>query len=265
MDQLKNIKKDLNRLGLSENQAVIYLLLIQYKELRIQELVRLTKIPRSSIYDNLKILFELGLIEKIVDYNFSKIKPHPISLLRHKLDEQLQGLQDQMLDLDRLEKVLALSSKPSQATSVKYYKGVSGARQIFWNTLKTKDTLYVLSPWGRGRYVGIKFYKSFVAESKIRGFKEKVIINPTPRVLRSIKEHLGSSTSRTDVRDIRVLDEKDILIKGETLMYDNIYAQVYLHDEEITGFEIESKNFTNTQRSIFEILWNKAKPVSELL
>ena len=152
-----------------------------------------------------------------------------------------------------------------QPTNVRYYKGVSGARQLLWNTLKAKDTVYVYSAWGRGRYVGIKFYKSFVNESGEKEIKEKVLINPTKRVLTSIRKYAGSSIARTATKDIRALSEENILIKGETFIYDNVYAQLYLREEEISGFEIESSNFIETQRSIFKTLWEMAKPVSSLL
>jgi hypothetical protein len=48
-------------------------------------------------------------------------------------------------------------------------------------------------------------------------------------------------------------------------MYDNIYAVIYLKNVEINGFEIESQEFVDTQRAIFETLWTDAKPVLELL
>lgn len=265
MSNLKEIRNELQKLGLSENQALIYLTLIQHGELRIQELVDLTKIPRTSIYDNLKALLGLGLIERIVDDKFSKVKPYPISAIRHTLNEQLLSLQSQVAKLDTLDKAITKLPKNTlpPSTVVRYYKGVAGARQLLWNSLKTKKVVYVYSAWGRGRYVGMKFYKSFVAESRQRGIIEQVLINPTHRVLESIRKYAGSATGRTLPKDIRALNEESVLMKGETFIYDNIYSQLYLKEEEINGFEIESQNFTNMQRSIFATLWEMAKPISE--
>lgn len=267
MANFKEIKSELVKLGLSENQALIYLLLIHHGELRIQEIANLAGIPRSSVYENLKALSEFGLIEKIVDDNFVRIKAYPVGSIRHSLNEKLLDIQTLMSNLDNLDKAIELLPKTNfpKTTVVRYYKGVSGARQLLWNTLKTKDTIYVYSAWGRGRYVGMKFYKSFVRESRERGFKEKVLVNPTDRVLDSITKYAGSSTGRTLPEYIRAISEEDVLMKGETLIYDNIYAQLYLREEEINGFEIESQNFTGMQKSIFETLWNMAKPIADLL
>jgi sugar-specific transcriptional regulator TrmB len=269
MGNIDYIKKELEKFGLTDNQAAIYLLLIENKELRIQEIAKLAKIPRSSVYENLKKLFELGIAEEIVEDNYKKIRPYPIGIIKHGLDEKMLHLQQLANDLAELEKNIMINSPETSpaATTVKYYKDRSGARQLYWNTLKAEGTTYVYSDWGRGRYVGMKFYESFVAESRKRNIKEKVLINMSPQTRKSIETyvHPDSVIARTNLEDIRVLSKKDFLIKGDTLMYDNVYAQVYLKNVKITGFEIESAHFVESQRSLFETLWRLAKPASEFI
>lgn len=105
----------------------------------------------------------------------------------------------------------------------------------------------------------------FVRESQARDIKEKVLINPTPRVMDLLKIYLGSSITRTKPEDMRTVPAENVLIKGETFIYDNIYAQVYIYTGEINGFEIESSQFVKTQRSIFETLWKQATSLSSLI
>jgi len=267
MANLKEIKNELKRFGLSENQVLIYLTLIQHGSLRIQEVANLSLIPRTTVSDCLKILLELGLVEKIVEDNFTRIKPYPLSSMKHNLSEKLKQMQTQIDKLDHLEKAIStigLNSKPLPST-IRYYKGVSGARQLFWNTLNTKEVVLVYSAWGRGSYVGIDFYKSFVSESKLRKIKEKVLVNPSPHLIESVKKYGGTSIGRTLPKNIRGLDQSKVLIKGETFIYNNIFAAVYLHDKEINGFEIESENFAIMQKSIFHSLWGVATPLTELV
>lgn len=268
MNSHKEIVKELEKFGLSRNQAEIYMLLVEHKELRIQEIAKLAKIPRSSVYECLKGLFEFGIVEEIVEENFKRIRPYPIGTMRHGLDEKIFKLQKLTADLNDLEKTITVIPPNSRdSTIVRYYKSRSGAQQLFWNSLKAKNTTYVYSDWGRGRYVGMKFYENFVEEWRFRKMKEKVLINLTPDTLESIRKYTypGSLISKTRIEDIRTLDKKIMPIKGDTLIYDNIYAQAYLRNVEINGFEIESAHFTQTQRSIFETLWSISKPVSTLL
>lgn len=269
MTNFKKIKKELQKFGLSEKQASVYLSLVGHGELRIQEIVNSTQIPRSSVYESLKGLYELGIAEEIVDNHFKKIRAYPIGAMRHGLDEKLSNIQRLITDLGNLEKALALTAPNNShaQTVIRYYKGRSGARQLLWNNLKAKSVIYVYSNWGRSRYVGIKFYENFVSEWCRRGMKEKVLVNPTSATLESIRKfnYPGSPITRTRVEDIRALDKKNIFIKGDTFIYDNIYAQISLKDIEINGFEIESQNFAQMQRSVFETLWDMAKPISLLL
>lgn len=269
MSDLNALQVELCKFGLTKNQAHVYLLLVEHKELRIQEITKLTGIPRSSVYECLHALFELGIAEEIIHDSFKKIRPYSIGAMHHGLDEKMVRLQRLKRDLHSLEESLVIHTPEviPGSTAVHYYKNRSGARQLYWNTLKAQNTMYVYSDWGRGRYVGMRFYERFVEESRIRQIKERVLINATPAALDSIRKytHPDSAISRTRVEDIRVLDTDSIPIKGDTLIYDNTYAQVFLKNVEIVGFEIESQQFVDTQRSIFEALWENAQPVTDLL
>ncbi len=261
-----DLKTKLQRFGLSEKQAEIYLLLVEHGELRIKELVGATNIPRSSVYENLKRLQSLGLVEKVVQDSFVSIRPYPLDSVKHLIQEQIQDLEGLTSELDDLQNELqARSNSPHHSTQVRYYEGRAGARQILWNTLKTTNVIYAYSEWGRGQYVGMEFYRKFVAESYARNFREHVLINPTEHALDSLRTYMGTDISRSKPENIRAIDEKHIVFKGNTFMYDTIYAQVYLKDEQITGFEVESQQFVDTQRAIFNMLWDSAIPIQKLL
>lgn len=264
MLHITRTKKELERFGLTENQSLIYILLVQHGELRIQEIVRRANIPRSTVYEIIDVLLEFGLVEKLIDQKFIKVRPYPIDVLKHILSEKIQNLEKLQSNIVNLNKSLTIkpTSESFGKTTIRYYKGVSGARQLFWNTLHANTTISVLSAYGRSRFVGKHFYMDFVKESRLQEIKEKVLINPTERALRFIQRDTGSPLARTKIDDIRILDKESLFIKGETFIYNNIYAQVYLDGEEINGFEVENVHFTDTQRSIFVTLWNLAKPLT---
>jgi sugar-specific transcriptional regulator TrmB len=83
---LTAIHQELLKFGLSDNQAKIYLLLVTHRELRIPEIIRLARLPRSSVYLHLERLYELGIAEEIVESNYRKIRPYPIGVVRHVVD-----------------------------------------------------------------------------------------------------------------------------------------------------------------------------------
>lgn len=265
----KELQAELQKVGLTSNQAQVYMALMQQGELRIQEIVRASELPRSTVYEALKGLFELSLAEESVTDNYKTIRPYPIGIIKHGLDAQARHFQQLAHDVSELESHITLHtparSKATMAT--RSYKGRSGARQLYWNTLKAQDVVYVYSDWGRMRYVGKQYYEGFVAESRARGIKERVLINATPEVMESIRIYTypGSPISRTRLEDIRVVDADQLEIQGDTLMYNEVFAQVYLRQVQITGFEVENRHFVSMQRMIFEHYWHAARPIKEIL
>lgn len=268
MAELDAIQKELEAFGLSGKQAEIYLLLVTRGELRIQEIVTLSHMPRSSVYESLRHLYKLGLADEVISDSFKKVTACPIGVLRHDLEETVASARQQVEELTQLENRLGeLAPDATGITAVRYYKGRAGARQMYWNTLKTNNTVYVYSEWGRQQYVGLQYYMNFAAENRKRHLTEQVLINPSIETFEAIRHYTlpNAPGTRTKVEDIRILDTNSVRIKGDTMIYNNIYAQVYLRNIEIHGFEIESQDFVETQRSIFETLWRTAKPVTDFL
>ena len=182
------IAQELEKYGLSQNQADIYLLLVRQGNLRISEIVRTLQIPRSSVYENLKELSSIGLTEITVENNFKRVKAHPVSALSHGLQEKIVELKQQTVELKHLEK--ALSQMPSsmlqQPITVRYYQGRSGARQLYWNSLKAQGEIYVISSYGRSKFVGKKYYMDFVQESYARKIEKKLSLTPPTMPLASL-------------------------------------------------------------------------------
>lgn len=266
MPDTESLRNQLMRFGLSPKQADIYLLLLRGGNLRVRDITTRLHIPRSSVYEHLKVLTGLSLIEEIIDGTYHKIRAYPFSSIRHRIEEQIAESQELLGAVESMEQELQALTLGAglQQTAVRYYQGKAGARQLIWNSLKAKETVYVYSAWGRGSFVGMKYYEHFVSESKARYIKEQVLINPLPATLDSIYRYLGAPTSRTRLDDIRAIPRSDVAVIGETFIYDSIYAQVYLQGDEMVGFEIENTLFSSTQRSIFETLWKQATPLSDL-
>jgi sugar-specific transcriptional regulator TrmB len=261
------IRSELQKFGLSIKQAEIYILLVAHRELRIPEIIRLAGLSRSSVYMHLDRLYEYGLAEEIIESSYRIIRPYSVSVMRHDLDKQIVTLKKLSNDLDTLEKSMAFAEPelPIQSCKVRYYKDRSGARQLFWNTLKSDSEVLAFSEWGRDRFVGTNFYHSFVAESKQRQIEERSLINFKPETLEFIRKYNkpGLNISRAKPSNIRVVDKNILPIKGESFIYGDTFAQVYISGIKIYGFEVENANFANTQKKVFEAFWNLGQPAAD--
>ncbi len=257
------IETKLKDFGLSDNEAKVYLSLLKSDKASIQNISKYNNIPRSTVYEILKALLNKGLIQEVIEDNKKEYKPYSLDILKHHFIEEQKKLEERIESLSSMENVIGnISAQSLNNFEVRKYSGKSGARQLFWNTLDTKDIVCVYSYFGRSKYVGEEFYDSFVRESKIRNIKERVIINPSERVFDIINRHINTPHARTKPEDIKSLSTDQIDIQGETFIYNNIFATVFLDKEEIVGFEVENKDFVNTQRSIFNTHWNLAKSLT---
>lgn len=256
------IEKDLKKIGLSEKQTAVYLKLVSYGEMRINEITNQTGISRSTVYKSLNGLLNHNLVECILYENHTTYKSLPLSNLRHYLTDEIIKLKQLDENIKHAEQsITALSNNKARGkVHIKYFSGQSGARQLFWNSLKAGSVVYVYSSFSRSAYVGKKFYESFVEESKKNKVKEQVITNPAKEVLAMIKRDDDSSLARTNTDDIRTISKQKYEIYGETFIYDDTYSQVYFGDDEITGFEITSKGYAESQKSLFKTLWELSKP-----
>jgi sugar-specific transcriptional regulator TrmB len=257
MDKVQNVYERLKSLGLSINQAELYVQLLERGDLRIHKLVELSGLPRTSVYGALRGLEDRGLIERVIGYNHVRIKPNSMESLYDEFDQKINEAQQAKVNLGILQDEISKLNfkKTKNDTEIRYFQGLMGARQLLWNSLSAESEVYVYSEWGRSKYVGEKFYEKFVSTSFDRKISEKVIINSDPVTVNLIRTAMNSPSSRTKAENIRLIDYHNIGIKGETFIYDDIYAQLYLKDGLLNGFEIENQLFANTQKSLFGNIW----------
>lgn len=248
----------LNKIGLTPTQADLYLLLRNYGQLRIHEIVELSNVPRSTIYDNLEELYALGLATTKIHNNYKQIIPLPVESMAHNLQEKLSYLHELKTGLDLIGQQ---NQGSSNFIDIRFYEGVAGVRQLFWNSLQARDTIFVQSQWGRSKHVGAQFYANFVRTSKERGFKERVLINDSPATFAKIKRELLDETSRSAADHIRYIPGYTQII-GDCFTYNEVYVQMYLQGKRICGFEIHNKEFVASQRAMFKYLWKQATSIS---
>jgi len=121
------------------------------------------------------------------------------------------------------------------------------------------------STYGMVDIVGVAFMKRFVEEFNLRKLRDRVIINPTKATLATIKKDVRPGVHQNKISDIRYLDKSEVHISGNTAVFNNIFSVAYWQEGEVVGIEIENPELVKMQRSIFEMLYEQAKPIGGLL
>lgn len=247
--------------GLSSLEARIYLWLTRNQPQTIIELASNLQVARTSIYDNVQKLLEKGLVERVVLQKSQKIKATSPEALDRLIENHKNKLVKMEQSLSEIKKNLVLAPDPSIATEVRYYKGAQGLQQMMWNTLSANKETVGYSVFGRVTVVGQRFFNLWVSEYKKRGLKDRVLANPTPDVIKYVKEIIIPGPHQLDPTDVRFVDKKELYIAGDITIYNNIYAVCYWKEGEVVGIEVENPEFVKSQLSIFEKLWKTGKVI----
>lgn len=240
--------KDLRTIGVSNKQQQIYITLLECGITSVTELSHLTKINRTTLYQNLKQLHEMGLVSEIVGENkkyFQAVNPQGLKKI----------IRDRMIELKKAEKSIPMfiekykfSKKGIKKSLIKTYKGTASLPGLIEEVAKSKTDIYFL-----GTIKGLQHTFGF-------DLMEKMYTGPRRRNLK-IDDYLISDWAASTIRrfhegmfsKIRFLPP-DIEPKGCFVVYENklIVGQLY---PKPSAYVIEDKTMVEMFRMAFQSLW----------
>lgn len=257
---MSDIIDNLNNFDLDPIESRIYLHLINKPPQSVLDIARTISIPRTSVYDNVQKLHERGLVERIIEYKRQLFKAASIEMFNTLIEKEKDRVTTLEKSFSALKKTFTTTLDPGTLTQVRYYHGAEGFRQMMWNALAATDEHIGYSELGRSSVVGKKYMTQWMKEMTERNIADRVIINPKKQSLAYLyaqEEH----AFRKLYQSTRVMDEKTLLISGDTTIYNNTFAVAWWKSGEVVGVEIENAQLVKTQKSMFEILWKLAKPI----
>lgn len=124
------MKKELNDLGLTENESKIYLFLIENGETTTGAIIRETKIANSRVYESLNSLISKGMVNYNIQKDgkhFQATDPHIFAEREEERIKKVESLVPQLIKLKNKEKKQTFSS---------VYEGFDGFKTAFKKSLK---------------------------------------------------------------------------------------------------------------------------------
>jgi sugar-specific transcriptional regulator TrmB len=137
---LDEITKILQKIGLTETEAKIYVTSLKYDTIGVKELEKKTRIKRTTIYHALDTLMNKGLAAKKgteSKYLFTMTPPDKIHGL---IDREIRRLENKNRDLKKILPLLEQQTKKSEAAlKISHYEGIEGVK------LAVEEALYCRS------------------------------------------------------------------------------------------------------------------------
>jgi sugar-specific transcriptional regulator TrmB len=242
---MENIEEKLKVLGIEDKEAIIYMAILKLKKTTITRLSRFTGIKRTTVYHCIEGLMNRGLVVKNESDNQKLyLAEDPEKSISSILEEKNQLVRSIIPDLKNIFGFEAIQPE------IKIYHNVSGIKKIFEDILLSKEKFgrYYVSNFDVDNLLGEEFLAEFVRKRIKLGIGGKSI-----RSFEYKPQREEGITHTKQLREVKFFPE-GMNLKSYICIYD--HRVVVISAKEKIGFIVESESFSQTQKAIFDMVWN---------
>lgn len=248
---MEHLKKELVNIGLSENEAAVYLAALSLGKGTIQEIARKAGIKRVTTYGVIDSLMEDGLASSTHEgkkqYYMAEDPERVIDYLERK-KKDFEEKEARMKEM--LPQLKEMHQNASHSPIVKYYTGKDGVISMIKNMLDLEKDEEI---WMA--YPAENVYELFSDEERAEiafSQKQKQI------KIHSLYTKKGTPLENTDISErVRIPADKYPLDADVAVYNDKIRLTTLRGD--LVGIVIENKDIANTLKSLLKFAVDKTK------
>lgn len=248
---LEFFRENLLALGLGPRETDIYLALLDIGRGTVTEITRKAGTNRTTGYDILDTLVNKGFVSilgKEPKQEYAAESPEKILLYIEQ--EQIAALQ--RVDIARqfvpqLKSIHNIRSRPK----VRYYEGVDGLREVYEDTLTSKEDLRSWALVDEAENTLEHYFPKYYQRRAAKNIGIRAIFPDSPAA-RDVK-----TRDAFEKRESVILPGNDFDLKPEINVYDN-KVMIASWNEKL-GIIIESQDIANSIKLLFELAWKEAK------
>jgi sugar-specific transcriptional regulator TrmB len=242
-DKLENLLIDL---GLSDNEARIYLASLVLGPSTILKIARAAETKRTTVYSVVESLKQKGLMNiEVKGWKnlFTAENPEKLySMIENKREKLKKNLPE----------FSALYNLKGEESNIKYYEGLEGIKSVYKNLLKdikVNEDYLVISNRDVWLNLDKKFFMDFIKQRSKLNINNKLLLQ-------------DSKTAREFKKFEKNYNEKIKILPKETTLTTSLVIipkRVVIHQltPPIMAMVIENKSIIKMHRELFYIIWNK--------
>tara|TARA_Y100000034_G_C6901609_1_gene417148 strand:+ start:167 stop:904 length:738 start_codon:yes stop_codon:yes gene_type:complete len=244
------MQENLEKLGLTGNEAKIYLFLLKNGEKSTGPIIKQTKIANSRVYESLNSLIDKGLV------TYSKQKrgkffhaADPSKFIENE-EEKLKKIQSFIPELKSLQ------NKDEKETNMAIYEGFDGFKTAFRKIIDDcprEETINILG--FSEQPFATESLRVFISNMNLKSSKKKQKL----KILldRSAKETLGKDREKEKYSEVKYMPKGYISPAAIDIFEDYVY--IFLWEEKPFVFMIKNKMIAESFKQYFNFLWGTAK------
>lgn len=242
------IEKDLTDLGLTPEEAKVYLAVLELGSSFVSAIARRAKVNRSTCYYTLDNLVKKGLVSSYQKGKVLHFTAEEPSRLEKIAEERVQRAKNLIPQLVSLMNTHAFKPK------IRFYEGLEGIKAIFEDVLTTKDEVL--------GYTNIKaltelfpdFFRQYCHKKIQNKIKTRTIAPATLEGVDLIDDYYPKEYD-PNLLEILMVNPKEFTFQNEIAIYGNKVAIMSSNPDELIGLLVESANFAQTMKSVFDLAW----------
>lgn len=243
---MNKLYKELKSFGLSENEAKVYMALLELGEANIAQLTKKSNVNRSTVYLAINSLKEKGLA--------SSIKKRKNLFYAEDPRKMIDNLKKKTAELEKsMPNFLAAFALLDKKPDIRYFEGESGIKEIYKDILNTPNS--EMLAWYSNDYKPFFdekfFFDFFIPERK----KNKIWLRAIYPENEDMRKLAGNN--EIHLRQTRFIDNDNFNLESELALYDKNKLAIISYKDKL-GIIITSKSIFNTLKSIFEVMWDNA-------
>ena len=252
MIDLEKTATVLQKLGFSDKEAQIYLVLLELNEALASTVSRKTGINRTTAYSILEHLQKRGLVSTVRRNSNTYYQAQNPHMFLSKKKSGFQEMQEALRGLEiALPQILDLH-KEYKTPQMSVYKGKEGLIQVMQDTLTTSTELLCWCDVDLAtNTVLTDYFPEYLRQKMEKQIWLRGIFCYDQASLRHKKEQ------GVELREVYLIPKEDFPFDNEINIYDDIVAIISYEDE--VGVIIQPEHIANTQRSIFNFAFKYAR------
>ncbi|MFC1696917.1 TrmB family transcriptional regulator [Nanoarchaeota archaeon] len=239
------MKQKLIKLGFSNNEAQVYLALLELGSTNAGRIIKKAKLHRNIVYDNLDKLIEKGLVTYITTKGIKYFETtSPKELKEYVNKEKVKVLEKENVVNEILPQI-EKRRETIQREDAAIFKGKKGLKNVLEDVTKSKTEIFIFATgWGMKETMGSYFdqWHLKLKENKIKGrallSKSQKSDYKYPYKIKHVSRNLNLPST------ICIFDDKVLNITWKP---------------DLIGFLVVNENVANSYRKWFEELWRYEK------
>lgn len=248
----------IQKLGLSEKEARVYLTSLELGEATIQQISRKAGVSRPSTYLQINSLLEKGLMSSTPRGKKRVFSAEPPEQLKELIKIREKEIQEKETDLKsvlpELKKIFVLSKERPQ---VRFYEGPEGIKAKREEVFRSKE----------------KFIRNIVPLDELFQFSPQHSTEVTPkRVEKGIRSRVIYTYSRGALprandpkllREMRLVPREKFPFSGDVAISGDTISMSSLKGKYI-GVLIKSREIADTLKALFDLAWETAEKYDQV-